>query len=226
MKTKVTEGDSHSPLPVLNEMTSVDKNKTKITSFSGLLSVNTQRVVLTSILVLIMLYYNCQLLRVSSVRLLCFYTFWGQCQPFILVQYLSVLFLSWPHLRTAHEIGKQSKYFSFNLVCIKMWRHTGDPLAWGILGCLGVHGRRCFGWSLDHEKLRVLSLSYREYPCDDISVKKDFHWWNLVETTAVINVSGVLKIWGNCNLIFPSYHLYPQYQFPMAAIINYYKLGA
>ena len=75
MKTKVTEGDSHSPLPVLNEMTSVDKNKTKITSFSGLLSVNTQRVVLTSILVLIMLYYNYQLLGVSSVRLLCFYTF-------------------------------------------------------------------------------------------------------------------------------------------------------
>lgn len=196
-----------------------------MTSFSGLPSINTQRAVFTLILVVIMLYYNYQLLGVSLVRLLCFYTFWGQCQPFILILHLSVLFLSLTYLRTAHEIVKQSKYFSFNLAFIKMWRHTGIPFTWGLFGCLGVHGRRCFGWSPDHQKFYILSFSYKDYSCDNMSAKKHFQWWNLFETTAVNNIAGVLKVWGNCNLILPSYHLFPWYQFLMAAVINYYKLG-
>ena len=61
-----------------------------------------------------------------TVRILQFYTFRGQCQPLIFIQYLQVLFLSWLHLRIIQEIAKYSNYFSLKSAFIKyvLWSST------------------------------------------------------------------------------------------------------
>lgn len=170
VRVSVTEG-ACSPLPVLNDLGI--QSTTKITSQSGFpCSINYQRNVFTTILVLIMLCYNHLPFGFFTVRLLQFYTFWGQCQPLIFIQYLQV-FLSWLHLRIIQEIAKYSNYFSLKSAFIKY-------LLWSsmCLGCLKLPWGSVEGAATDQQKppqfltttiqlfvcmiLPILSISYKQ----------------------------------------------------------------